>query len=267
MNKLDTTKGILNSAAAKQHYELKRYPPSAELAPYVDYFWIVRWNVPAGMSHTAEILPYPNVNISISSPECAITGVVTSKFTYDLTGEGVVLGVKFLPGGFYPFYKKPIEKLTNQKVPLKTVFQAARIKKLVEQLNNSTDGELIAQAEKLLLSKKPIVDETVAAIEDIIATIKDDPSIRQVAKIAELYDVSERSLQYAFKNYVGIGLKWIISRYRLQDVADDIDNGQTNWALLAEEYGFADQSHFIRDFKKALGETPAQYAERIRKDQ
>src|SRR6478672_7618493 len=130
MNVLDkteinpTTKGILDSAKAQQHYELKRYPPSAELAPYIEYFWVVRWDLPTEESYTAEILPFPNVNISITTQESVITGVVTSKFTYQLTGSGTVVGAKFLPGGFYPFYKKPIEKLTNQKVPLKTIFQA-----------------------------------------------------------------------------------------------------------------------------------------------
>jgi len=259
------TKGILDSAGARKHYQLERYQPSAELTPFIEYFWIVRWDLPAGESYTTEILPFPNVNISITDQESTITGVVTAKFTYQLTGAGTIVGAKFLPGGFYPFYKKPIEKLTNQKISLKTVFQAPRIKKIVEQLPTANDAELIALAEKMLLAKKPVVDDTVAAIEDIITTIKDDPSIRQVQKIAELYDVSERSLQYAFKNYVGIGLKWIISRYRLQDVADDIDGGATDWTALSQEYGFADQSHFIRDFKKALGETPAQYAERIQK--
>ena len=111
-----------------------------------------------------------------------------------------------------------------------------------------------------MLAKKPIIDETVAAIGDIITTDKDDTSIRHVQQIATIYDVSERSLQYAFKNYVGIGLKWIISRYRLQDVADEIDNGNTDWPTLASKYDFVDQASFIRDFKKVFGETPDQYA-------
>jgi AraC-like DNA-binding protein len=36
-----------------------------------------------------------------------------------------------------------------------------------------------------------------------------------------------------------------------------------DWADLALELGFADQAHFIGDFKKRIGRTPAEYARRL----
>lgn len=262
--KTTSTKGVLHAHDALKAYSLKRYYPSPELAHFVEHYWIARWDLPKGETYDSQILPHPSVNIAITEHDDTITGTVTGVFHYPLTGRGVVLGVKFLPGGFYPFFKKPIERLTNQQVPLKTVFQAARIKKIRSMLNES-DAALIAETEKMLLTKKPEQDGAIAVIGDIIENVKHDPSVRQVAPLIEQYGASERTLQYAFKNYVGIGLKWIILRYRLQDVADAIDNGRDDWPAIAQEFGFADQSHLIRDFKKVLGETPAQYAERTRK--
>lgn len=257
------TKGILDSANALNRFTLQRYDPSSALAPFVEQYWIVRWDLPAGETYTTELLPFPNVNVAITNTESLLTGVMTSKYARTLSGRGVVIGAKFLPGGFEPFYRQSIERLTNQEVPLKTVFAASRIKNVVARLD-ADDAALVVEMEKLLLSRKPQRDDTIVAITAIIDAIRKDPTIRQVQTVCEQFEVSERTLQHSFKNYVGIGLKWIIARYRLQDVADAIDHGQNDWAALALAYGFADQAHFIREFKKVTGETPLQYSKRIR---
>lgn len=254
------TKGILRGNDLPAGCSLKRYYPSKELASYVEYYWIIRWDLAAGQTYTPGLLPHPNVNVAIMSTESYASGVVTSTLAYPLTGSGVVLGITFLPGGFHPFYKKPIERLTNQQFALKQFFPLARIKKVAAQLDQP-DATLVAEVEKLLLSKNPEQDGTIGAISDIITYVKEDTTIRQVQEVIDAFDVSERTLQYAFKNYVGIGLKWIIMRYRLQDVADAMDAGGQDWAALAQEYGFSDQAHFIRDFRKIFGVTPAQYAQ------
>lgn len=263
--KTTPTKGMLHAHDVPRDYTLKRYYPTPELAHFVEHYWIVRWDLPEGHVYENELLPYPNINVAITEDDDMIAGVVTGKFSRTLSGKGAVLGVKFLPGGFYPFFKKPIERLTNRRIPLKTVFQAARIKKIRSMLHEP-DAVLIAETEKMLLTKKPEQDGAITVIGDIIENVKHDPGVRQVAPLIEQYGASERTLQYAFKNYVGIGLKWIILRYRLQDVADAIDNGRDDWPAIAQEFGFSDQSHLIRDFKKVFGETPAQYADRTAKE-
>ncbi|MCB1636320.1 MAG: helix-turn-helix transcriptional regulator, partial [Xanthomonadales bacterium] len=37
-----------------------------------------------------------------------------------------------------------------------------------------------------------------------------------------------------------------------------------DWVRLAADLGYADQAHFIRDFKVAVGQTPASYAQTLR---
>lgn len=258
--KTDAVKGMLNTDA-KKHMTLKRYHPSPDLAHFVEHFWIVRWDIADGAAFDTEIVSSPSVNIALTSDTAEITGLVTGKFTYTIKGNGAVLGIKFKPGGFYPFFKKPIDRLTNQIVPLTTMFSVTRIKKLTSDLHGP-DQTLVDAAEKLLRSKRPEEDATIDAINEILSQIQQDKQLTTVQAVCEKNEVSERTMQHAFQRYVGIGLKWIITRYRLQDVIDDIDNGAKDWASLAQEYGFSDQSHFIRDFKKIVGETPAQYADR-----
>jgi AraC-like DNA-binding protein len=74
---------------------------------------------------------------------------------------------------------------------------------------------------------------------------------------------SPRRLQRLFAEYVGVGPKWVIRRYRLHEITERLATGTPiDWARLAAELGYADQSHLSRDFTEIVGETPTQYAQR-----
>jgi len=72
-----------------------------------------------------------------------------------------------------------------------------------------------------------------------------------------------RGLQRLFAEYVGIGPKWVIRRYRLREITERLAaGGPVDWAGLAAELGYADQAHLVRDFRAMVGETPTWYAQR-----
>jgi AraC-like DNA-binding protein len=55
----------------------------------------------------------------------------------------------------------------------------------------------------------------------------------------------------------------VIRRYRLHEVTERLAEGASpDWATLSAELGYADQAHFVRDFKRMFGEPPAWYAVR-----
>ena len=91
-----------------------------------------------------------------------------------------------------------------------------------------------------------------------------DRTIVRVDQLAELRGVSVRGLQRRFAEYVGVGPKWVIRRYRLREVTDRMaaGSGPVDWARLAAELGFADQAHLARDFADVFGEPLTRYAAR-----
>jgi transcriptional regulator GlxA family with amidase domain len=72
-----------------------------------------------------------------------------------------------------------------------------------------------------------------------------------------------RTLQRLFAEHVGPGPKWVIRRYRLQEVVGRLEaGGPVDWADLAATLGYADQAHLSRDFADLFGEPPTRYARR-----
>jgi AraC-like DNA-binding protein len=67
-------------------------------------------------------------------------------------------------------------------------------------------------------------------------------------------------LQRWFNEYVGVGPKWVINRYRLHEAIERLAGDlPVDWTQLALELGYFDQAHFIRDFKALVGVPPAAY--------
>ena len=62
---------------------------------------------------------------------------------------------------------------------------------------------------------------------------------------------------------MGVSPKWLIQRYRLLEATERLAEGTVvDWADLALDLGYADQAHFIRDFRSMVGRTPAEYGRR-----
>jgi transcriptional regulator GlxA family with amidase domain len=79
-------------------------------------------------------------------------------------------------------------------------------------------------------------------------------------QLARLAGVSLRSLQRLFTEYVGVGPKWVIQRFRILDAAAAAHAGQpADWAAVAHELGFSDQAHLTRAFTQVVGTPPATY--------
>ena len=115
-------RGVLRPELAAARFQLARRPPSAGLAPFVEYYWILRWDLRGQPPYEQTILPHPNVNLVFEASGAGIFGVDRRLFTRSLSGRGLAFGVRFLAGGFRPFWQAPISQLTDRVVPAARLF-------------------------------------------------------------------------------------------------------------------------------------------------
>ncbi|GAB3970734.1 helix-turn-helix domain-containing protein [Plantactinospora veratri] len=224
--------------------------PSADLARYVARYWIVSWEY--AEPYRQLIVPYPNVHLTLRGGRGTVTGVSSGHQVRVLAGVDRVFGVAFRPGCFRPFLGAPVSTLTDRSVEAGEIFPG--------DLPDPLD---VPTVEEYLRRRLPEPDPRAEEVAEIVARIAADPGISRVDALADDLGTSVRGLQRLFAEYVGVGPKWVIRRYRLREVTERLGRGESvDWAALAAELGYADQPHFVRDFRKMFGESPTRYAER-----
>jgi len=258
-------RGVLRPGLAADRFGLARIVPSGPLAAFVDYYWIVRWDLRGQPPYEQTILPHPNVNLVFEASGAGISGVDRALFVRRLSGLGKALGIRFRAGCFRPFWGAPISQLSDRVVPGVRVFgpRAEKTRQAImdDFASGGDDGVMIGHAEALLLSVLPERDPLAEQAAALVARITDDPVLRRVDQLAASSGMTPRTLQRLFADYVGVSPKWVMRRARLHEAAERADSGEpVDWAALASDLGYADQAHLTRDFTVTIGVPPARYA-------
>ena len=261
-------RGVLRPDLAASVLRLDRHKPTDALAPFVDYYWIPRWDLRGRPPHEQTVLPHPNVHLVFEASGAGIFGVDRRLFTRSLSGLGLAFGIRFTAGGFRPFWQAPISQLTDRVVPAARLFGPRAEKTRQAIMDDFTfggldvdDGVMIGYAEALLHSVLPEPDPLAGQAAALVSRITEDPALRRVDQLSASSGLTVRTLQRLFADYVGVSPKWVMRRARLHDAAERADSGEpVDWAALASDLGYADQAHLTRDFTVTIGVPPARYA-------
>jgi AraC-like DNA-binding protein len=269
-----TLRGVLRPVETAARTDLRRDAPVSEpLRPFVERYWSVRWDLTGQPPFRSEVLSHPSVNVSVESgtdphfgvvvPAVLLHGVVTRRFSVDLTGTGRVTAVKFRPGGFTALTGALPAR--NSVAPLGAELGIPAERLLLDVLEPEDDDDRAAVLDATLA---PLATEPPDAYLDLLGLVGamiEDRELVRVGQVAALGGVSVRSLQRLFAGYVGGSPKAALARYRLQDAAAAIDAGEVHdLAGLATSLGWFDQAHFSRDFRAVVGVTPSTYLQRAR---
>lgn len=256
-------RGVLRRAIAPGVYGHARRIPAPSLRPWILHYWLVSWDIPDGVQQTVETIPHPNIHLVFSSGEPAsavVYGVPTIKFSRVLEGKARTFGVKFRAGGFRAFYSGPVSALRGKSLPATEVF-GPEVESVAAMLTGDhSENALIAAADQFFLRRIPAHDANAERAASLVEMIQRETEIHSVSEVALRAHASERSLERLFREYVGISPKWVIRRYRLHEVVENLNAGlPVDWAALAASLGYYDQSHLIREFRSLTGYSPERF--------
>jgi len=242
--------------------------PSPALARWVSCYWTIT----ADLADTAvRVLPDASADIIFdlaSGARPTAVGTMREAAVHRMRGVIDLFGVRFRPGAALPFFDVAMRELTDAVVPLDDLW-GGLADSLADALASAARDERIAVVERTLLERIAakggrgnLPAELPARAVALFLRSRGAVNVRDAATAL---GVNERALQRAFDESVGISPKGLARVLRFRHAVRAIErtvaaDDQPSWTAVAYDAGYADQSHFIREFKSLAGITPAEYA-------
>ncbi|MBI4472045.1 MAG: AraC family transcriptional regulator [Acidobacteria bacterium] len=245
------------------HYS--EHPPSRMLRPYIECIWTLAGSTEHSGSEQQRILPDGCMELILHRGEPFrrggerqarnfVVGQMMEPVFVQPSNDIDVIGIRFQPGGAFPFFSLPMSELSNRFISL-DLFWGATAAELEDRVRGAASTQEAIHAVILELEKrlKP-VDGTTARMRRIAALQADE--LLPVRELARNAGLSERQIEREFKLVVGLTPKTFTRILRFQRVFEAMDNG-SRWVDIALECGYYDQSHLIADFRRFAGTTPS----------
>ena len=171
--------------------------------------------------------------------------------------------VQFAPGRALPLIHKALNAFNDRVVPAVEVF-GSPILALRRHLLPMTDAqEVIAAIETWLSERYDAAFEPPDVILAATRALLADPGSVVWTRLVDQHgSVSYKHFVELFKTYVGPNPKTMQRILRFAQVFEQIQRQESpEWATLSLDLGYADQSHFIRDFCAFSGYRPRRFIE------
>lgn len=254
-------RGTLGPWLARGGADLRWRPPAPSLEPLLYGHWEARWKFPGGEPpRPAEVLRHPCVNLVAHPSHLEVWGIGLTRWAHDGALEGRMAGTRFRPGAFAFFSRGPVRLLNDRKVSLEEALGDAAASAIESVAFDRPVDAYFDFVEEFLMDASPLINARYELVRVVTESMRETPGEATVDEIARAHGVSVRALQSAFRDYVGVGPKWVLKRYRMHEAIERIaTSGYDDAASLATELGYFDQAHFIRDFKEQVGLSPGAF--------
>lgn len=250
------------------------YKPSAMLAPFINFYWIMELKNCQNRMENLRIIPNGCIELSFYfgdkliftrknenqevDKKALISGQTVDYFNIQQTGDTGLFSVLFRPHGVRLFFDQPVTEITNQSIDLEMIF-GKDINNITEQIALAADNSVrISIFENYLISKFQDKKEySFYRISESIKLIDKNKGIVKVDKLANAACLSNKQFDRVFSDFVGLKPKQFLRIVRFQNAIHQKQiNGKQNMTELAHTCGYYDQAHFINDFKNLSGYTP-----------
>jgi AraC-like DNA-binding protein len=190
----------------------------------------------------------------------ALVGLQTQRILLDTAQLGEVIGVQFRPGGAHPFFAPPVDAFRDAHVALEDLWgaEARSLHDCVQSAPRVRDK--FSSLERALLARACRALEPDPMIRCALAQLDSIPHGAVVRDLAHAASLTPKVLATRFSAQVGTRPKLYARIQRFRRVLLDIYPARrVPWTQLAVDWGYHDQSHFIRDFRAFSGFAPSEY--------
>ncbi|MEO6904308.1 MAG: AraC family transcriptional regulator [Bacteroidia bacterium] len=192
--------------------------------------------------------------------ECSIAGLHTKPLTLQFSGKFKLLGIQLRSTVTYEIFNTPMKHLSNSSVSLQDLIgnEANNLQDLILENENSIP-DTIQTIEKFFIKLLNSKQSTHPSVLNALQLIEGSKGKKRISEIAKDIHTTERTLERNFLNHVGVPPKIYLGIYRVSSFLQYMSMNKNAPSKTFYDFGYFDQSHFIREFKKFAGKCPAQY--------
>jgi AraC-like DNA-binding protein len=257
----------------------QEFIPHEILQDYVKRFWILEKEYTAEDS-VEEVLPDACIELILNfgnsyvqvdgtkrlelSKVCLI-GLQSKPLIFEASGVVKIVAARFFAWGALPFLKCEVRPGNTMRVELDATMNhlvatvaanvhAQEYQKAVEELEDFLIGQ------RLNAMFQP---QQIQAAAKLLYRTKGQ---HRIAELADYCQLSVRQLQRQFDEATGVSPKSLARSIRFEEIRSRLMfEPDANLTDLAYEFGYADQAHFIHDFKTFTNKTPSEFAVEMKK--
>lgn len=263
-----------------QDITFKTYPPVPALRPYVKTVFVFEtklgmpktdFSLTAPNGSMKLVIPYKNNMRSIHSTGTRehkestwlILGLSTQATKVECDPDYGNICVEFEPLGAYKFFHLALNELKNQIYTGRDIFNKVG-EEVEEKLNEIVSiEEKVCFVQRFLCRRLLLLNKSDPVVEYAVDRIKKSNGLVTVSELSEKMGYSRRYLAIKFSENVGLSPKEFSSVIRFQEMYKKMNMRSLGEKELYDAY--YDQSHYIKEFKKFTGLTPAEYLSKSNK--
>ncbi|MGN7824589.1 helix-turn-helix domain-containing protein [Chitinophaga sp. 22536] len=245
--------------------------PATKLRPYIRHFGLLESNGRCDQIKTFKIIADANPGLVFQETTCFI-GInneklpplylhgLTSSNSQKTVSDGYCnLIVCFQTNAIKSIFGIDANELTDSYFHLDDIVKNNLTAQLLEERRLNKRITIISDFISQLITKNKHRENLYASYAVANLNINNDDGLHRIQ--TEL-NITERSLQRMFKTNIGIPPKLYFRICRFQAALDHIRSRKfTSYTKIAYQHSYADQAHFIRDFKSFTGTTPKLFSQ------
>jgi AraC-like DNA-binding protein len=188
-----------------------------------------------------------------------VVGTMTRFADFQMPRGQLSVGMRFRPGMWREHFGVRGPEITDALLPLEEVWGASgRI--LMEQLADTDSpqqcADLFGRALRSSRSRTPV--------QRALAWMESDPCCLSLDDVAFQTGLSIRQFRRVCLEQTGVSPKLLARVLRFRKALAQVQTQAGEHAGLAADCGYFDQSHFIAEFQRFSGQTPAAYLRTLR---
>lgn len=253
--------------------QYQEFRPAEPLAKFIKCFWALESEasqstsperiLPDGCTEMVFHLgdPFDQHNADGATerqPLALLVGQMRGCLLIQPTGRVRVLGVRFWPGGAYPFLALPQNEIAGSVIALDSVWGATSRDLHSRIADSKTPAESVRQVEATLLGRLNQFHRHDDGVFQAIALILLSGGRQPVESLADDMGIGLRRLDRIFNTRVGLTPKTLCRIVRFQRVFKMLERSERarDWVQIALDCGYYDQAHFVKEFREFAGKAP-----------